>query len=112
MSRWRTTKYEGVYLDTLARSRGADARFVFKVRWRNLQVMRGGFVSAAKARDERMKTKVQLIENEGKLPYHRLPADSFKKKDTIHVMYRNRADPTSFRNGPQFFRKNYTQPRH
>lgn len=79
MSRWRPTKYEGVYLDTLAKSRGADAKFVFKVRWRNLQVMRGGFVSATKARDERMKTKVKLIENEGRLPYRRLPADSFKK---------------------------------
>lgn len=81
MGRWIRTKYEGVYLDALAESRGSPAKFVYRAKWHGHQVMRGGFTSASTARDERWKTRAKLIIHEGKIPAARIPAgsDSFKK---------------------------------
>ena len=81
MGRWIRTKYEGVYLDALAESRGSPAKFVYRANWHGHQVMRGGFTSATVARDERWKTRAKLIVHEGKIPAARIlaGADSFKK---------------------------------
>ncbi len=81
MGRWIRTKYEGVYIDALAESRGTPAKYAYKAKWHGHQVMRSGFASAAKARDERWKTRAKLIVHEGKIPPARVLAgsDSFKK---------------------------------
>jgi len=77
--RWRRAKYAGVFVDTLAEARGAVGKFAFKVKWRGPQVMRSGFATAATARDARLKMQAELIENNGRLPHHRLASDSFRK---------------------------------
>lgn len=88
MGRWIRTKYEGVYLDALAESRGSPAKFVYRAKWHGHQVMRGGFTSPAKARDERWKTRAKLIVNEGKLPTVRVHAAAHSFKSMVEELVR------------------------